>query len=141
MSMTAFIPLLIASVTGSLVSKFFHMDDILLSVDNLDDFSTSDFPFFLIVSVLSALTSTYFTRTSYYVEGLMAKLKNPFVKAILGGLLLGAIIIVFPPIYGDGFEFIKEVKNNFSQRHFKTEFDPIRSEVRLIFNHTAFVHA
>ena len=107
MSMTAFIPLLIASVTGSLVSKFFNMDSIMLSVENLDDYSTTDFPFLLAVSVLSALSSTYFTRTSYFVEKMMTKLKNPFIKAVLGGVILGACIIVFPPIYGDGFDFIR----------------------------------
>ena len=107
MSMTAFIPLLIASVTGSLISKLLHMDAILLSVENLDDFSTSDFPFFLGVSVLSALSSTYFTRTSYFVEKIMSKLKRPFLKAIVGGIILGAIIIIFPPIFGDGFDFIR----------------------------------
>ena len=109
MSMTAFIPLLIASVTGSLVAKFFNMDSIMLSVENLDDFSTTDFPFFLVVSILSALTSAYFTRTAYFVEGLMKKIKSPFVKAIFGGVLLGAIIMIFPPIYGDGFEFIRNL--------------------------------
>lgn len=106
MSMTAFIPLLIASVTGSLVSKFFHMDAILLNVENVEEFSTSDFPFFLGMAVLSALISVYFTRTSYAIEHWLGKLKNSFVKAILGGVVLGAIILIFPPIYGDGFGLI-----------------------------------
>ena len=106
MSMTAFIPLLIASVTGSLVSKFFHMDAILLSADGLEDFSTTDFPFFLGVAILSALISAYFTRTSYAIERWLSKIRNSFVKAILGGSILGGIIFIFPPIYGEGFDLI-----------------------------------
>lgn len=102
-----FIPLLIASVTGALVSLTLLGDDVLFSFKLVDAFSASDTPNYIILGVICGLVSVYFTRMTYKMEALITKVKNKFGRAIVGGLCLGLIIFLFPPIYGEGYNTIK----------------------------------
>jgi CIC family chloride channel protein len=102
-----FIPLLIASVTGTLVSLTLLGDDVLFSFKLVDSFKASDTPLYILLGIVCGLVSVYFTRMTYKIEALIGKVKNIFGKAIVGGILLGVIILVFPPIYGEGYDTIK----------------------------------
>ncbi len=102
-----FIPILIASVCGQLVSIVLLGDDILFSFKLTDSFVAMDTPFYVLLGVLCGLASLYFTRTLFKAEGLISKIENNFVRAIIGGLGLALIIFTFPPIYGEGYNSIK----------------------------------
>ena len=102
-----FIPLLIASVTGALISLTLLGDDVLFSFQLVDSFKAADTPFYILLGVVCGLVSVYFTRTTYKIESLITKVKNAVGRAIVGGILLGVIIFVFPPIYGEGYNTIK----------------------------------
>jgi CIC family chloride channel protein len=41
------------------------------------------------------------------VEGRYAKITNPYKKWIIGSLMLGVLIFVFPPLYGEGYDTIQ----------------------------------
>lgn len=102
-----FIPVLIASVTGSLVSTSLLGDDVLFSFKLIDSFKASDTVFYILLGVVCGLVSVYFTRMTYRIEALIRRVKNVFGKALIGGILLGIIIFIFPPIYGEGYNTIK----------------------------------
>ncbi|MBL6447414.1 chloride channel protein [Fulvivirga sp. 29W222] len=102
-----FIPLLIASVTGALVSLSLLGDDVLFSFKLIDSFTASDTPYYILLGIFCGLVSVYFTRMTYMVEGLIAKVKDRFGRAIVGGILLGFVIFLFPPMYGEGYNTIK----------------------------------
>lgn len=102
-----FIPLLIASVTGALVSLSLLGDDVLFSFKLVDSFTATDTPFYILLGIVCGLVSVYFTRMTYKIEALINKVKDMYGKALVGGLLLGFIILVFPPIYGEGYDTIK----------------------------------
>ncbi len=102
-----FIPLLIASVTGALISLTLLGDDVLFSFQLVDSFKASDTPFYILLGIVCGLVSVYFTRTTYKVESLIKRVKNALGRAVAGGILLGVIIFVFPPIYGEGYNTIK----------------------------------
>lgn len=102
-----FIPLLIASVAGSLVSLTLLGDDVLFSFKLTDSFTAADTPFYLLLGVTCGLVSVYFTRMTYKVESWIKKIKPFLGRAVTGGVLLGIIIFVFPPIYGEGYNTIK----------------------------------
>lgn len=106
-TIAAFIPLLIASVSGSLISLVLLGDDILFAFRLQDPFQASDTPFYILLGLLCGLVSYYFTRTMFRVEGLIGQVKSITFRAIVGGLGLGLIIFVFPPIYGEGYDTIK----------------------------------
>lgn len=102
-----FIPLLIASVCGSFVSLLLLGDEILFSFRLTESFKASEGPWFLGLGIFCGFVALHFTRTTYLVEGLIGKIDNVWNKIALGGVILGLIIFVFPPMYGEGYSTIK----------------------------------
>jgi len=110
-TIAAFIPLLIASVIGSLVSMLLLGDDVLFSFNLKDPFLTRDFIFYLILGGICGLVSYYFSNTTQFAERVMSKIKQPVVKAVIGGLGLGVLMLFFNPLYGEGYDTIKLILN------------------------------
>ena len=106
-AIASFIPLLIASVFGSLVSLIWSGENILFSFELTDPFSASDVPFYILLGLLCGIVSVYFTRMTYRVEASVGKLNNDLIRALVGGLILGLIIFLFRPVYGEGYDSIK----------------------------------
>ncbi len=110
-TISGFIPLLIASVSGSLVSLALLGDDIMFSFNLSEPFKASDTPFYILLGIVSGIVSLYFTRLTYAVEKRIIKVKNYLSRGLAGGVLLGLIIIIFPPIYCEGYDSIKALLN------------------------------
>lgn len=102
-----FIPILIASVSGQLVSIILLGEDILFTFRLTDSFVASDTPYYILLGITCGLASLYFTRVLYRVEGRISTINNHFNRALIGGLGLALIVFTFPPIYGEGYESIK----------------------------------
>ncbi|MCP4456918.1 MAG: chloride channel protein [Cytophagales bacterium] len=102
-----FIPILIASVGGQLVSMMLLGEDILFSFTLTDQFKTSDTLPFAALGIVCGLASIYFVKTIKGVEGMLHKLQNTFGRVAIGGLALALIILTFPPLFGEGYESIK----------------------------------
>ena len=105
-TIASFIPLLIASVSGQLVSLVLLGDHVLFTIQLEQAFLTTDTPYFLLLGAVCGLVAFYFNRTMYFVEGKMARISATLPKALIGGIGLGLIIFVFPPIYGEGYDTI-----------------------------------
>ena len=106
-NINAFIPLLISSVTGSLTSLLLLGEEILFSFNLKDPFTAADTPYYLLLGVVCGFVSLYFTRITYKVEQLFSTIRGDISRALLGGLFLGFMVFIFPPIYGEGYTFIK----------------------------------
>ncbi len=111
-SINRFIPILIASVCGQLVTIILLGEDILFSFRLVDGFLASQTHFYIILGVVCGVTSLYFTRLMYRVESQVKKVKGFLPRALVGGLGLALIIMVFPAIYGEGYGTIKSLLNN-----------------------------
>jgi CIC family chloride channel protein len=108
-SIAMFIPLLISSVFGSLISTSLLGDDILFSFQLEDTYSFNDLPFIIVMGIIAGFLSVYFTRTTFWVEGKLAKIKGTLLRALLGGVGLGFLILLMSPLYGEGYETIKSL--------------------------------
>ncbi len=104
-----FIPILIASVCGQLVSISLLGEDILFSFRLTDSFTAGDTPYYILLGILCGLASLYFTRVMNRTENNIRNIKDDFTRALIGGLGLAVIIFTFPPIYGEGYESIKHL--------------------------------
>jgi len=111
-TLKGFIPLLIASVSGSIVSLALSGEEILFSFNLQDTFKASDTPYYILLGIVCGFISLYFTKMMYFIEHRIIKIKNYIGRGLLGGILLGIIIIVLPPIYGEGYDTIKALLNN-----------------------------
>jgi chloride channel protein, CIC family len=100
-SIPAFIPLLIASATGAVISKLFNSQPLFHLAT--DTWNIEAIPFYIILGALCGFVSTYMIRSTLKMEGYLNKQKNPYTKAIGGGVALGVLIFLFPPLYGEGY--------------------------------------
>ncbi|MFY0607518.1 MAG: chloride channel protein [Cyclobacteriaceae bacterium] len=120
-----FIPILIASVSGQLVSIILLGDDILFTFKLVDSFTASDTPFYILLGIACGFVSLYFMRITFYVESSLEAVKNIYTRALMGGLGLALIIFVLPPIYGEGYNSIiallKGNQDNFFSGNFLYE--------------------
>lgn len=102
-STASFIPLLIASVMGSLTSMLLIGEESLFNFNLKDSFQAAHMPYYLLLGIVCGLVSLYFSKTVLTTENIMAALKKPGLRIAYGGLFLGAMVFFFPPIYGEGY--------------------------------------
>jgi CIC family chloride channel protein len=100
-----FSPIVISSVTATAVSRHFLGDTPAFIVPAYKLVSAWEFPLYLILGLFCALVAVGFVRTLYKMEDLFDSLKFPpdYLKAVVGGLVLGLMGLVFPEILGVGY--------------------------------------
>src|SRR5664279_1821564 len=100
------VPLMISSVTAATVAYFLMGNKVLFSFNIAGDFNISNIPWYLVLGIISGLISLYFSKMSLFLEGNYNKIKNEYLRLILGGIVLGGLIYLFPPFYGEGYDTI-----------------------------------
>ncbi len=108
------IPLLIASVSGAIVTNVFFQDEILFEFILKDPYQVHHTIFYVLLGILTGLVSVYFSKVFFKVEKYANKI--PDIRRIfIGGMILGVMIFLFPPLYGEGYHIIKAIfAENFS---------------------------
>ncbi len=107
LSRFSLIPLLLASVTGTIVTRLFYNEAILFDFPLSEHFATGAIPFYIVFAILTGLLAVYFNKTFLFVENKFQKIKNQSNKIIFSTIILGILIFIFPPLFGEGFETIK----------------------------------
>mgnify|MGYP000197402489 CR=1 FL=1 len=107
----AFIPLIISAASGALCSKIILKEGITLSFSLQQPFNYHNVPYYVLLGLLAGLVSLYYTRIFSWAEAKMHQVPNRWVRAITGGLLLFIILLLFPPLFGEGYQTIKELAN------------------------------
>lgn len=111
-SVSAFIPLLIAGATGALCSKIFLDEGIILSAHFQQAFNYRNVPYYIVLGILSGLFSVYYTRSFLRVDTFFTKrFKNQGVRVLVGGLVLAVLILFFPPLFGEGYDSVMHLTN------------------------------
>jgi CIC family chloride channel protein len=109
LTLISMVPLLIASVSAILTSYFFFGSDIILPVQLQDNFTISEVPFYIILGVLAAGCSMYFTHIYFKIGDAFKKIDSLFYRLLIGGLSLGILIYLIPPLYGEGYNVINNL--------------------------------
>lgn len=109
LSVPAFVPLLISGVTGTIISRYFMGSDILFNFIIADDFYNREIPFYVLLGALTGSISIYFLRSFNRTIEATHKIHDSFLRALVGGLVLGLLIFLFPPLYGEGYSSIKDI--------------------------------
>ena len=100
---TTALPLLISALTASSVAYFLMGTGVQFKFDIGEQFALSQLPYYMILGIFCAAVSLYFLRVTDRVEGWFARRRSPWVRMVLGGLLLGLLVVLFPPLYGEGY--------------------------------------
>ena len=105
-ALTAFAPIVIASVIGTMVSRMHYGDFpafILPKAATIASFW--EFPAFALLGVICAVMAIIFMRSVMWTEDMMARTRLPrWAWPALGGLAVGAIALLFPQVLGVGYE-------------------------------------
>ncbi|MDR0763780.1 MAG: chloride channel protein [Bacteroidales bacterium] len=109
LSLSSIVPLLIASVSGALVTALFMGREVLFHFSMENDFEFRNLWFYLLLGIIAGFVSLYFLKMSEKAESIFARYKNPWNKILAGGGLLGILIFLFPPLYGEGFAFLSDI--------------------------------
>jgi len=108
-TVSAFIPLLIAAACGALMSKIMLNESNLLFFRLKQPFNYFNIPFYVLLGLLTGLVSLYHARFFEKVESAFSRLKSPVAKSLLAGLALSALLLLFPSLFGEGYESIKSL--------------------------------
>lgn len=103
-TISSFISLLISSASSSVLSKLIYSGQPFYLVSEGWEFHA--IPYYILLGIICGLMSVYMIKTSFAVEGLLKKLNNKLVRAIVGGLLLCLLIFLFPTLFGEGYSSI-----------------------------------
>ncbi len=112
LTMASLIPLLISAVSGATMAYFLMGNRVLFSIKLSQAFDVNNLPYYILLGVFTGLVSLYFNKTTFFVENLMGKIKRRFEKILVGGIALGVLIYIFPSLYGEGYEFLRQLINN-----------------------------
>ncbi|WP_165851998.1 chloride channel protein [Mucilaginibacter terrenus] len=104
-----FIPLLIASATGVVVSKVLYSGQLFHLVT--EGWVISALPFYVVLGLLSGWVSVYIANIAGKLENGIFLKQNRYIRAISGGLILGLILIVFPTLFGEGYHYLQAILN------------------------------
>ncbi len=111
MTMTTAVPLLIAALSASTVAYFLMGQQVQFVFKVAEDFTLGQIPFLVVLGIFCAFSSVYFLRCTDKVESWFSHSRNWVLKWIVGGVLLGVMIFLFPPLYGEGYWALTELLN------------------------------
>lgn len=112
LTMTRMAPLLISSVTATAISFIANGQEAMFPLTNSEPFFVERLPWYIILGIMCGLVSLYFTRGMNGLERLFKrKITNTWLKFLAGGSVLGILLFIFPPLYGEGYDVIKQLIN------------------------------
>lgn len=104
-ALSAFAPIVIASVVGTIVSRVVFGDFPAFDIHEQSLASFLEFPAVIGLGVLSGIMAIMFMRATMLTEDSAAKLPGPaWTRPAIGGFVVGLVAIVFPQILGVGYE-------------------------------------
>ncbi len=107
-TVSSIIPLIIASITATTMSFMLRGFDPILAVSltPADVFNLRQIPLFIILGIFCGAMGYYLTSVNEWVGAQFKRFDKQYVKWIVGGVVIGLLIYIFPPLYGEGYEAI-----------------------------------
>lgn len=107
-TISLFIPLLIASASGALLSLMLLSEQTRLEFRLQQAFDYHNTGWYVALGIICGLISVYYSRVFPRIIGFFRKRKKfPYINALVGGAILSLLIWLFPSLYGEGYDSIK----------------------------------
>lgn len=117
LTMTSTIPLLLSALSASSLAYFFMGADVQFAFQVVEPYQLSQFPFYVVLGIFCAGSSLFFLRSTEAVERWFAS-RGVATRILCGSLLLGVLIFLFPPLFGEGYDFLSDLLHGTSDRLF-----------------------
>jgi CIC family chloride channel protein len=113
-------------------------DQVLFSFNITENFIVGNIPWYIVLGIISGLISLYFSKMTLFLEGSFEKVKNQYIRLIIGGSVLGLLIYIFPAFYGEGYDTIMSLLQGDSGEIFNSNLiDNIEDNYLLMFGFLA----
>ncbi|MEI7725096.1 MAG: chloride channel protein [Bacteroidota bacterium] len=110
LTVNTLIPLLITTVTASLVSFLLMGNEVLFSFTLNSPFIIRHIPFYVLLGVFTGLVSVLFIRGSIGIESFLKRLPTA-LRVGMAGIFLAMLMFAYPSLFGEGYTVLKEVIN------------------------------
>jgi CIC family chloride channel protein len=111
LTMSSLVPLLTSSVIAALTSYFFLGQNVLYPFQINESFHLGNVPYYVGLGIITALFSLYFIRTIAFAQKLFQKIKSWVLRFAIGASILGLLVFLFPPLFGEGYRTVNESLN------------------------------
>lgn len=109
-SINALVPVIISAASGALVSKVLLNQGVILNFKEVSDFNYWNVPFYILLAVLTGLFAVYHVRVFSRVERFFSDgIQSFWYRTLSAGLMVSLMIFTFPPLFGEGYQFIIEL--------------------------------
>ncbi|PKH50123.1 chloride channel protein [Tenacibaculum sp. Bg11-29] len=109
LAFASLVPLLLASVAAVITSYFFFEKDALLGFELVDAFKIKDIFYYVLLGFFTGLVSVYFSKIYFRITNFFKRIKKPVHKLIFGGVAIGLMLFLIPPLYGEGYGLINNL--------------------------------
>jgi CIC family chloride channel protein len=104
MTAASIIPLLLATIAGTTLAFALRGFDPIIAVNVPDAFKIANLPMYAVLGLACGLVAYYFTSVNGAVVRFFGRFKRIWQKWLVGGAILGVLLFLFPPLYGEGYE-------------------------------------
>ena len=111
MTMANISPLMISSLTATAFTYLFSGTAPMFPLEQNEPFSIARIGYYIILGFVCGLMSLYFTRGMNWLETTFTKVQSFWGKILIGGITLSALIYLFPPLFGEGYDTISNLLN------------------------------
>ncbi|MFH1804223.1 MAG: chloride channel protein [Pseudomonadota bacterium] len=103
-AITAFAPIVLASVTGTIISRLFYGSDVAFLIPSYRIESFLEFPAFALLGVMAGICAILVIRSIPVVRGVAGWARLPgWLQPAIAGALVGIVAIRYPQIVGVGY--------------------------------------
>ncbi|HPC98341.1 MAG TPA: chloride channel protein [Bacteroidales bacterium] len=106
MTLSSIVPLLISTVTASTIAWLLMGNSVLLSCTIKDTFLLKDLPWYLVLGIFTGLVAVWFSKVTLFTEKVFKLVENHTTRIAIGSVVLGSLIVLFPPFFGEGYTTI-----------------------------------
>ena len=106
LSLGALIPIIFSSFTAILTSYYFLGQAVEYNALISEGFIPSNALYYIGLGLFVGLVSAYFLKVTFSVEKRFQRVESPWRRFIVGAVLLGLLIYLFPALYGEGYDAI-----------------------------------
>lgn len=111
LTMTYLIPLLLSAISATVITYFFMGKAVLLRFTHATPFHIENIWVYILLGIFTGFVGLFFTRGTMYFEKKLSNIKNWMLKLLVGGIILGILVFIFPPLWGEGYPSINTIFN------------------------------
>lgn len=111
LTLGSLIPIICSSFTAILTSYFFLGQAVEYHALISEGFVPSNALYYIGLGVFVGLVSSYFLKVTFDMERRFKKIESPWMRFLIGAVLLGVLIYLFPALYGEGYDAINSALN------------------------------